>query len=298
MITDKQKQVRQNFIGASDASAAIGINPYKTAYDLWLEKTGQKESFNGNELTYWGNMLEFPVANRLSEECGFKFRRYTQTVIAKDYHCMGCHLDFKVTGKPIVVEIKTGGFFTRKNWGESGTDQIPDDYLIQVQHQLICTGYRRALIGVLLGGQEFRHYSINFDEELARVIIQKEVEFWKHVTDRTPPLPINLYDIAQLYPSDLGKSIIATPEIISTLEELKAIKTSAVQIKNELEGLELKLKSYLADNSNLTDSNGKILATWKNQTSKRLDSITLKKEQPEIASRYLKPTESRVLRIK
>ena len=30
-------------IGGSDVSVIAGINPYKSAYQLWLEKTGQTE---------------------------------------------------------------------------------------------------------------------------------------------------------------------------------------------------------------------------------------------------------------
>lgn len=298
MITSEQAAARQEFIGASDASTAIGVNPYKTPYELWLDKTGQAEPFAGNEATYWGNLLEAPVAQRLSEETGLKLRRHGQTIIAKDHDFMGCHLDYKVTGSPIAVEIKTGGLFTRDNWGKTGTDQIPDNYLVQVHHQMICSGYSQALVGVLLGGQEFRHYLINFDESLAKIIIEKEREFWRHVTDKTPPPPNNLSDIASLHPKDNGAAIEATADIIAELDQLKTLKQSMSSTKSQADAVELRIKSFLADNTTLTDSSGKALATWKAQSSNRIDTAKLKKEQPELCKQFTKTNESRVLRLK
>lgn len=298
MITEAQHQQRQQFIGGSDAAAAIGLNPYKTQVDLYFEKIGQAEPFNGNERTYWGNMLEQPVANCLSEKTGFKLRKHGQTLIAANHPFMGCHLDFKVTGQPIVVEIKTGGFFTRKDWGASGGDEIPDQYLIQVHHQMICSGYDRAIVGVLLGGQEFRHYSIGFDKDLAQIIIEKEAEFWEHVTTRTPPPASTLGDIASLYPIDTGSSIDATPDILDVVKQLKSAKLDLESQKGKADALELQLKTFMADNSTLIGPDGKPIATWKTQMTNRIDTTALKTDAPEVAAKFTKTTESRVLRVK
>lgn len=298
MITEAQRQQRQQFIGGSDAAAAIGINPYKTPVDLYFEKIGQAEPFEGNERTYWGNMLEQPVANCLSEKTGFKLRKHSQTLIAANHPFMGCHIDFKVTGQPIVVEIKTGGFFTRKDWGASGGDEIPDQYLIQVHHQMICSGYDRAIVGVLLGGQEFRHYEIGFDKDLAKIIIDKEAEFWQHVTTRTPPPASTLGDIASLYPIDTGTSIEATADIINIVEQLKAAKADLESQKGKADALELELKTFMTDNSTLIGPDGKPIATWKTQTTNRIDTTALKTDAPEVAAKFTTATESRVLRVK
>jgi len=298
MITEAQRQQRHQFIGGSDAAAAIGINPYKTPLDLYFEKTGQAEPFEGNERTYWGSVLEQPVANRLSEETGLKLRRHSQTLIAANHPFMGCHLDFKVTGEPIVVEIKTGGFFTRKDWGSSGSDEIPDQYLTQVHHQMICSGYDKALVGVLLGGQEFRHYEIGLDKSLAQILIEKEADFWQHVTTRTPPPATTLDDIAALFPQDSGTSIEATADILEIVDQLKAIKLESVEQKGKADALELALKSFMADHSTLIGVDGKPIATWKTQASNRIDTTALKADAPEIAAKFTKASESRVLRVK
>ncbi len=299
MITESQRQARNSFIGASDAATAMGINAYKTPYDLWLDKTGQQaEPFEGNEYTYWGNVLEPVVANRLAEVTGLKLRKHGKTIIAKDYPFMGCHLDYKVTGEPIVVEIKTGGYFTKDQWGNSGSDQIPDNYLIQIHHQMICTGYKKALVAVLLGGQEFRYYQVDYDETLAQLIIEKLTTFWQYVVDRTPPPPSNNSDLKGLFPDDDGLSIEADADAISWIEELDKAKALVKTDSLVVDTLELQIKNFIGTNSVITDSKGKTLATWKAQTTNRIDTTQLKKDLPDIAETYTKATTSRVLRVK
>ena len=34
-------QIRKQGIGSSDAAAAVGLNPYKSQLELWMEKTGR-----------------------------------------------------------------------------------------------------------------------------------------------------------------------------------------------------------------------------------------------------------------
>ena len=50
--------------------------------------------------------------------------------------------------------------------GEPGTDEIPDYYMTQVQHYLAVTGVKTADVAVLIGGNDFRIYTIEADEEL------------------------------------------------------------------------------------------------------------------------------------
>lgn len=299
MITEAQRVARNGFIGASDAAAAMGLNAHKTPYDLWLDKTGQQSvPFEGNEFTYWGNVLEPVVADRLAEETGYKLRRHGRTITAKDYPFMGCHLDYKVTALPTVVEIKTGGYFTKDQWGESGSDQVPDNYLIQVQHQMICTGYKQALVAVLLGGQEFRWYQINYDADLAQLIIEKLTAFWQYVVNRVPPPPSNNNDLRGLFPNDDGLSIEADTDVIGWLKELDTAKTMAANVALVIDTLELQIKNFIGVNSAIVDSKGKPLATWKAQTTNRIDTTQLKRDLPDIAETYTKATSSRVLRVK
>lgn len=73
----KWLEVRREGIGCSDASIIVGLNRWKSPFQLWLEKTGkaEPEDLSDNEYVYWGKVLEEAVANRFCELTGKKVQR-------------------------------------------------------------------------------------------------------------------------------------------------------------------------------------------------------------------------------
>lgn len=50
---------RTKGIGGSDVSVIAGVNPFRSIFQLWLEKTGQVEpEETENDNTHFGNVLE------------------------------------------------------------------------------------------------------------------------------------------------------------------------------------------------------------------------------------------------
>ena len=60
-------QKRQGGIGGSDIGAICGVNSYKTAYDVYLDKT-VGTSFKGNNITYFGHIMESHIADMFEDE--------------------------------------------------------------------------------------------------------------------------------------------------------------------------------------------------------------------------------------
>lgn len=73
--------VRRQGIGSSDAAAAVGLNPYKSQLELWLEKTGRDgllpktDPLDEESPAYWGNILEPIVAAHYTRRSGNRVRR-------------------------------------------------------------------------------------------------------------------------------------------------------------------------------------------------------------------------------
>lgn len=74
---DKWLRTRDMGIGGSDAAVIMGLNPYKSPYQLWMEKTGQAAppDLSGNRFVYWGTKNEPNVAEWFQEETGKKVRK-------------------------------------------------------------------------------------------------------------------------------------------------------------------------------------------------------------------------------
>lgn len=75
---------RKKTVGSSDIPTLLGLNAQygSTPYTLWLEKTGRKPGFEGNERTEWGHRLEPVILAKFVE--GFtgieeSYRRYLES---------------------------------------------------------------------------------------------------------------------------------------------------------------------------------------------------------------------------
>jgi len=237
-LTVEQVTRRLRGIGSSDSAAAIGLNPYYTSVELWQEKRGELPPFIGNEATKWGKLLEAPVRQEFAEQTGRVVRLPPDTLVHPKYSWLVCHPD-GVTDDGRLYEGKTARY--PDGWGDSGTDQVPEHYLIQCQHGMMVTGLPVCDLAVLIGGQDFRMYVIPADEGLQAAILDAEAEFWTHVTRGTrPPLDLSapgaIAVLKRLYPGTNGQTVKASADIEAwrvKLENSKAAGKSAEKVEAE-----------------------------------------------------------------
>lgn len=176
-------------LGASEAATALGVSPWAAPIDLWIEKTTGRRTTVENEAMAWGKRLE-PVILEEYERRTMSPVFDRQLFVRDDVTpFMSATLDGLTYGKlgRRIVEVKTASSHA-DGWGEDGSDQIPDHYRIQVQHQLaIMRDCEAADVAALIGGQQLRIFHIERDEALIQVIREGEELFWDHVIEHTPP---------------------------------------------------------------------------------------------------------------
>lgn len=287
-------------VGGSDAGIILGLNKYKTAFELWLEKTGQvvPEEIN-NDAIHFGNVLEDIVAKEFSERTGKKVRRRNQMLQHDEYEFMTANLDREVVGEKALLECKTANAFLAKEWEN---DEIPATYLIQCQHYLAVTGYEKAYIACLIGGQRFVWKEINRDEELINIIIQAEKDFWENnvLGGQAPVLDgssaAEKYIKERFSSADPGKEIALSSDSLRLLERYENIKTYLEEFEKDKKEIENLIKMELTDAEIGTVGSYKV--TWKNVTSNRIDSKLLKEKYPDIAAEVTKASDSRRFEIK
>lgn len=116
--------VRRTGIGGSDAAAAVGLNPYMSPLELWLDKTGRAEGLSGPDPndttspTYWGTLLEPIVAASYTKQTGNKVRRVNAVLRHPTIPFMLANLDREIVGARDVqiLECKTAGEFGARLW--------------------------------------------------------------------------------------------------------------------------------------------------------------------------------------
>lgn len=289
---------RQKYLGGSDAAGILGISPWKTPLDVYLDKVQPRRIEDPTKQKYYtrGKRMEPYVIDLLAEEEGLQIVARGNRYIDNQHRFIAAEIDAE-TDCGLNVEIKTVSPFKAKEWGEVQTDSIPVYYTAQAMHGLMVTGRQVCVFGVLIGADDFRVYRIERDDETIAAIREKEVEFWGRIQRLEPPEAVAVSDVLRLFERDSGGSIEADGKVTEALIRLRELKASAKALDEQIEAAESAIKLYMQDNSILT-LGGKSVATWKTQKSTRFDQGEFKTAFPEIYGQFKKTTESRVLRIK
>ena len=171
MLTHEQRSKRQQGIGGSDAPVCAGLSPYKSPLQLYYEKRGELTPDTAEtEAIEWGTRLEAVVAAAYEEKTGRSVRRQPRKA-HPDLPWMFGNIDRQIVGDKRgvgVLEVKTTNTFALKDWDHGP----PDAAMLQLQHYLAIYGYSWGSIAVLVGGQHFKHFDIDRDDELIDYLIQ------------------------------------------------------------------------------------------------------------------------------
>jgi predicted phage-related endonuclease len=212
---------------------------------------------------------------------------------------MMANLDRVVIGEKALLECKTASEYLKGEWAG---DEIPAAYLIQINHYLAVTGFEKAYIACLIGGNKFVWKEINRDEELINIIIEQEKNFWEfHVNGNNPPAldgssAAEQYVKEKFSRAEKGKVIDLKAEHKDNIENYLSLKEQKAILDEEIKRVENLLKYDLGDSE--SGMIQKYIVNWKNVSSNRVDSKLLKEKYPEIAAEVTKASNSRRFEIK
>ena len=291
---------RQKGIGGSDVGAILGVNKWKTAFQVYLDKTEEIVQVDEpSEAAYWGTELEDMVAREFAKRTGKKVRRDTTHFVSKEYPFMVANIDRRVVGENAILECKTVNQYGAKEWEG---DEIPPSYLLQVQHYLYVTGAERGYIAALIGGQHFIWKEVAKDEELIKIIIDAESEFWNMVVNKTPPALDGSSAAEQYINKRFSEADTELDEVAlyaqheELIEEYKVLKEKSKELSTRIKEIENNLKLELGEHESGYVSNYRV--NWKNVKSTRVDTNKLKTEFKDIYEKVKKETTSRRFEIK
>jgi putative phage-type endonuclease len=290
---------RTLYLGGTDAAPILGLSRWKTAVDVWSDKTGlvEREDISNRLPVILGNRLEQTVAELFTEATGKRVRRANETFFHPQYEFIGANIDRRVVGENAILECKTASAWKSKEWE---SDEIPFEYVIQVVHYLAVTGADKAYVAVLIGNEKFLWKCIDRDEKLVSDLISREVDFWKRfvLTGDMPQVTKRDADtLSRLFPTaEPGKEITLGDEADKLLEMRNALHQDHIELEGQIEKIENEIRALMKDAEIARTPN--YLVTWKPQTSKRFDSTAFKSADPETYAKFLKETTTRSLRIR
>ena len=241
---DDWHKLREKRIGGSDIGAIIGVNPYKSIIDVYIDKK-EGSTFKGNNATHWGHMLEGTVIKEFANRHGELIVYQAPYSIVDNFFIANLDgvLKDKETEDYGVLEIKTTSLWNKKDWED---DVIPQYYYAQVQHYLMLTGYKFAYIAVLIGGQQYKEFKVERSEEDIELIRNKASEFYnQNILKLIPPMP----DGSDAYMEHLKKKALEIEnneviELVGFEEKVEMLK-KVTKDKKELEKTEKLLKEEI-----------------------------------------------------
>lgn len=331
MLTPEIMQLRKSGIAGSDSAAVCGLSHWKTRMDVYLDKVSDQTTEEPAECEgvmsplKRGTLLEPLVKLFFEARHGRKVDACKSMIRSDDHHFMIGNLDGVMPREKAIVEFKTCAT-GRKHFGEEYTDDIPNEYLIQVHHYLslfkpneaVCAyvpvlfgdmtllnvlatvveklGVSKALD--LVGSNQFhlRIYKVNRSEEFTEALIRTCGRFWhENVQKRVPPSCETISDVQRLFAEKQdGKIIQADAETIGLQNSLKETDEKIRELEAQKDQLKVRLGEKIGDASELVLPDGKTIK-WIKSIVNRLDTTKLKSALPDVYTQFLKPTESQRL---
>lgn len=285
---------RKNGLGGSDIGVILGLNPKKTPYQLWCEKTGRSDGIVDNNFTRAGVKLEPMVAEWFEEETGFYLTNPGNHVSRHAIHdyILGTPdrkvmdttrqqegiLEIKTTGQIIDQDDPPMPWFCQLNW-YAGIFKSYNSTGYDVNH---LAWFERLTCA-------FNRMEFDYDPAFFDMMVNKGGEFWtKYVLTDTPPPPITGADVASMYKSHTpGKIIFATEELQDKIAELKNLKLMLKQ-QEEMSAKIVDMLQMVMGDAESIFIDGIPAVTWKqSKDSARFDSKRFEAEHPDLYRQYL-----------
>lgn len=313
-LTEKQQQIRSTGVGASEVAAVVGLIP--GAIDVWARKVDDQPAAESESstLTEFGHRIEEVVADAWRDRHQAQgVRIYTPGTLRHPEHPWALASPDRVVaipgqGRPArkdwlsLLEIKTV-FFSGADFGEAGTDEVPERHLVQVAWQLAVTGLEEATLVALVNG-DYREFPIRRDLELEGMLLDQVGRWWTdHVVAGVPPeidgSEAYTRYLRRRYPADMAPPLDPSPELRELVQALKIAKARLAEAEEAEKEIGNRLRSAIGPAAGIAG-----LCTYKaNRPSQKTDweALVLDLGAPVPADLIVKHTQSkpgaRVLRL-
>jgi putative phage-type endonuclease len=240
-------------ITATEIAAVVGLSPWMSRFTLWHKKAGlPTPPFEMAPAIEWGNRLEDAVALKWQDEHPGLLAAPAGTWRHRDRDWQRATPDrliypqpageFEVPEQAIeLLEVKTSPF--GDDWGPDGVDDgVPIWYRCQAMWQMDVTGLRRTRFAVLIGGWDYREYTVDWDEDGARILRDAAERFLDDVRQgNRPPIDgaTDTYQTIRVQPDGLEDRDVEIPaELVARWDNAYAAVATAsadlTQVRGEV----------------------------------------------------------------
>lgn len=240
--TPEWLEARRNRLGGSDVAAALGLSPWCSPFTLWHRKRGLVGQAQESESMRWGKLLEPVVLD--------EYRRRRDWVKWADHPGVSFANGWRIAAPDArteheLVEAKTADTYDAHEWGEHGGDDphaIPPYYRVQCLWYMDVLGVHSMTLALLIGGNDYREYTVPWDQAEADDIRERAHKFHRTVVENIRPdldASVSTYEtVRELHPDIDGETVEVPGQIadnyLSSDLDLKQAKDIARRAKTAL----------------------------------------------------------------
>jgi len=245
-----KQQLNSRGIGASEISAVCGTNPFCSPWDIWLRKTGQKADQIENPAMEWGHRLEPAIRQKYVDDTQLTVYVPPESLYHPERNWARATPDGIIvdgTAWQYILQCKNVGYWVEKAWADA-----PPSYVqIQEQWEMDVTGLARADVAVLIGGSDYRVYTVHRDDGVIADLVTLASDFWRRVEQRIPPEIDNSDACREHFESKFAKSqaveIVADEEVEGLFRRWQANVDLHKSTGREIGRIRNVVRSHLAD---------------------------------------------------
>lgn len=299
-------KARAQGIGGSDIGAIAGVNPFRSAIHVFLEKTGRLKT-EDNEKMKWGRILEGPVANEYAEKQGVCVQRVNACLQHPDHKIALVNLDRLIvknggsnnTGaQQCLSELGNGCLEVKTtSWAKAWADGvIPDYYYTQLQWELGVTGLLWGQFAVLVSGQEMIIPAIcKFHPNVFDKLVVLAERFWtdhvvKDIAPEPDQNPATLDAMKILYPEIEEKTVSLEEDIEKLIDKRQELSASIKVAEAKRKAIDANVLAKLGNAKYGITERYKVTRVLR--TSVRFRRKEFQEDYPELASKYMASSES------
>ena len=282
---DFQPEVRNAAWWSSDSRKAANGR----AIDAILIKQGKMEipDLSQVEAVQMGHVMQ-PVVLRLAQNAlqqEIKDADYALTHPKETW--LRSHFDGITADGKMLVEAKNYNASVRNKF-DFETGRIPPADYAQLVHEAAVHNLDKICLAVLFGGQEFKYFVYTITESEKVELISQMAVFWSYVVSNTVPTPETVEQTKLVYPASTEGVVTATAQIEQHIQLLKQYKERIKEAESQAEALEVAIRNYMADNSEVRSIDGSTLVSWKSSKStKRFDATLFKSKMPDMYEKFV-----------
>ncbi len=183
-------------INSTELGALFNISKFATEFTLYHDKRqSEPPFFDDNDRMRAGRYLEPSIAEFAANELGVQCIPFDEYYYDPEIR-QGTSFDFMILAamdhklNGAILEIKNVDQYIWRSDESEWTDScMPGHIEAQVQHQMKLSQIPRAVVAVLVGGNDLKFYQREFDPEIANNIDIVVKRFWHRVDNDLEPTP-------------------------------------------------------------------------------------------------------------